>query len=159
MSGTAGHAFHVSGPTGHVATYATPEYVVSHAVEGDVLILDIPATPVFLPALRTATAGLATRLNYGLDAIEDLRVAVDEAATLILAAAQESTTTVNCRFDVTADDLVISIGAERLKPLPDRHSFDWRVLDALAGSVTAETTGELTTVRLSQRLPDIDAAV
>ncbi|HIW61181.1 MAG TPA: hypothetical protein H9881_01880 [Candidatus Stackebrandtia excrementipullorum] len=127
---------------------------MTHAVEGDVLVLDLPATPVFLPVLRTATAGLATRLNYGLDAIEDLRVAVDEAASLILTAAQDPTTVVNCRFDVTTEDLVISIGASDIGPLPDRQSFDWRVLDALAGSVSAETSGGLTTVRLSQRLPD-----
>lgn len=127
---------------------------MSHVVKGDVLILDLPATPVFLPVLRTATAGLATRLNYGLDAIEDLRVAVDEAATLILSSARDSTTMVNCRFDVTSDDLVISIGASGINPLPDRQSFDWRVLDALAGSVSTHTSDGLTTVRLSQQLPD-----
>lgn len=126
---------------------------MSHAVEGDVLILDIPATPNFLSVLRTATAGLATRLNYGLDAIEDLRVAVDEAASLILTAADDPSAVVHCRFDVVAEDLLISIGARGIGPLPDRQSFDWRVLDALAGAVSTDTEDGITTVRLTQPLP------
>lgn len=127
---------------------------MSHAVEGDVLILDIPATPNFLSVLRTATAGLATRLNYGLDAIEDLRVAVDEAAALILTAADDPDAVVHCRFDVADEDLLISIGARGIGPLPNRQSFDWRVLDALAGTVTTDTKDGITTVRLSQPLPE-----
>ena len=34
--------------------------------------------------LRTATAGLAARLDFTLDEIEDLRIAVDEACALLL---------------------------------------------------------------------------
>ncbi|GAA4903606.1 serine/threonine-protein kinase RsbW [Stackebrandtia albiflava] len=126
---------------------------MSHAVEGDVLLLDIPAGTGFLPVLRTATAGLATRLGFGLDAIEDLRVAVDEAAGLMLAAAPGEQTVLRCRFDVTEADLLITIGATGIRPLPDRQSFDWRVLDALAGSVVTEVGDGVTTMRLTQRLP------
>lgn len=125
---------------------------MTHTVDGDVLLLDVPATATFLPVLRTATAGLATRLNFGLDAIEDIRVAVDEAAGLMLAAA-DAGATLHCRFDVTATDLVISIGAPNIGPLPARHSFDWQVLDALAGSVTVDVHAGVTTVRLTQPRP------
>ena len=125
---------------------------MSHTVEGDILLLDLPAATAFLPVLRTATAGLATRLSFGLGAIEDIRVAVDEAAGLMLAAAG-SHVTLHCRFEVTAEDLVISIGAEGIGPLPARHTFDWRVLDALAGSVTTEVVDSVTTVRLTQSRP------
>jgi serine/threonine-protein kinase RsbW len=123
-------------------------------VEGDVLQLDVPAAAQFLPVLRTATAGLATRLSFELDAIEDLRVAVDEAAGLMLAAAGDNGATLHCRFDVTETDLLISIGAADIGPLPKRRSYDWRVLDALAGEVTADVNDGVTTVRLARRRPE-----
>ncbi|HIV57821.1 MAG TPA: hypothetical protein H9902_07675 [Candidatus Stackebrandtia faecavium] len=131
---------------------------MTHAVEGDVLLLDMPTNPTFLPVLRTATAGLATRLSFGIEAIEDLRVAVDEAAGLLLAAAEDDSTVLQCRFDVTDTDLLITIGAYGVGPLPQRRAFDWRVLDALAGSVSTDITDGVTTVQLSQRRPEaIDA--
>ena len=39
----------------------------------------MPANGTYLAVLRTATAGLAARLQMTLDEIEDLRIAVDEA--------------------------------------------------------------------------------
>ena len=39
----------------------------------------MPADGAYLSVLRTATAGLAARLDFTLDEIEDLRIAVDEA--------------------------------------------------------------------------------
>lgn len=128
---------------------------MSHGVDGDVLLLDLPAAPGFLPVLRTATAGLATRLSFGLGAIEDLRLAVDEAAGLMMAAADatDSPVTLHCRFDVTETELLISIGAAGIGALPSRQSFDWRVLDALTGSVDTELHDGVTTVRLTQARP------
>ena len=46
--------------------------------------LRIPADGAFLSVLRTATAGLAARLDFTLDDIEDLRIAVDEACAVVL---------------------------------------------------------------------------
>lgn len=130
---------------------------MSRDVDGDVLLLDLPAAPGFLPVLRTATAGLATRLSFGLDAIEDLRLAVDEAAGLMMAAVDDadSSATLHCRFDVTESELLISIGAAGIGTLPPRQSFDWRVLDALTGSVNTELHNGVTTVRLAQPRPRV----
>lgn len=128
---------------------------MTHAVEGDVLLLELPADGTFLPVLRTATAGLATRLSFGLDAIEDLRVAVDEAAGLMLSAATDEQSALECRFDVTDTDLLISIAASGIGDLPDRRSFDWRVLDALAGSVTTQIENGVTTLSMTQRRPEV----
>jgi serine/threonine-protein kinase RsbW len=51
---------------------------------GDVVELRLPADGAYLSVLRTATAGLAARLDFTLDEIEDLRIAVDEACALLL---------------------------------------------------------------------------
>ena len=47
----------------------------------------MPAEGAYLSVLRTATAGLAARLDFTLDEIEDLRIAVDEACAMLLAQA------------------------------------------------------------------------
>ena len=44
----------------------------------------LPADSAYLSVLRTATAGLAARLDFTLDEIEDLRIAVDEACAMLL---------------------------------------------------------------------------
>ena len=44
------------------------------------------ARDAYLSVLRDATAGLAARLDFTLDEIEDLRIAIDEACAMLLAA-------------------------------------------------------------------------
>ena len=50
----------------------------------DVVELRLPADAAYLGVVRTATAGLAARLDFTLDEIEDLRIAVDEACAILL---------------------------------------------------------------------------
>src|SRR2546430_16011483 len=57
----------------------------------DVVVLVVPADGSYLAVLRTATAGLAARLQFTLDEIEDLRIAVDEACAILLAVAPHQT--------------------------------------------------------------------
>ena len=47
--------------------------------------------PIGAWVLRTATAGLAARLQFTLDEIEDLRIAVDEACAILLSVAPAQT--------------------------------------------------------------------
>src|SRR3954465_12145889 len=59
------------------------------------LELRVPTTPTQLPAVRAMAGDLAMRMDYDLDAVEDLRLAVDEAcATLVLVAAADARLTV-----------------------------------------------------------------
>ena len=56
---------------------------VAQATQDHVTVC-MPAEGAYLSVLRTATAGLAARLDFTLDEIEDLRIAVDEACALLL---------------------------------------------------------------------------
>src|SRR5215207_6909482 len=111
----------------------------------DVVLLTVPADGGYLGVLRTATAGLAARLQFTLDEIEDLRIAVDEACAMLLAVASEKpvlgdTVELSCRFTVTDEALnvetTVPIGSPDEK-LPGGESFAWQVLSALADEVTA----------------------
>ena len=112
--------------------------------------LRIPADSAFLAVLRTATAGLAARLDFTLDDIEDLRIAVDEACAMVLPQAREGSDLV-CSFDLAPTRLTVAVTAECDAPQPpDDGSFAWTVLSALTSEVYAEVEGERLTVRLAR---------
>ncbi|WP_345628702.1 ATP-binding protein [Rugosimonospora acidiphila] len=117
----------------------------------DVVVLVVPADGSYLAVLRTATAGLAARLQFTLDEIEDLRIAVDEACAMLLAVAPTGAE-LTCEFEVTAEALAINVTApvKGSAALPGGQSFAWQVLTALAGKVSADTTDERATIRLTK---------
>src|SRR2546421_12864947 len=99
----------------------------------DVVVLVVPADGSYLAVLRTATAGLAARLQFPLDEIEDLRIAVDEACAILLAVAALDAE-LACRFTVTDDTLTVEAAVPAASPavrLPSGESFAWQVLSAL----------------------------
>jgi serine/threonine-protein kinase RsbW len=104
--------------------------------------LRLPPDSAYLGVLRTAAAGLAARLDFTLDEIEDLRIAVDEACALLLPriAADGDLT---CVFTIEADTLAVEVSARTTDAEPPRRdSFAWTVLSALAGEVDARTDGD-----------------
>lgn len=95
----------------------------------------MPAEGAYLSVLRTATAGLAARLDFTLDEIEDLRIAVDEACAMLLAQAIPGTN-LECAFDLGAQEMTITVSVTAAEPrIPARDTFAWTVLSALAGTV------------------------
>ena len=115
----------------------------------DVVVLVVPADGSYLAVLRTATAGLAARLQFTLDEIEDLRIAVDEASAMLLAVAVGSAE-LTCQFEVTPAALTIEVGVPvpGTAALPGNQSFSWQVLTALAGEVVADTAPGRVAIRL-----------
>jgi serine/threonine-protein kinase RsbW len=108
----------------------------------DVVTVRIPANGAYLAVLRTATAGLAARLDFTLDEIEDLRMAVDEACALLLSGAIAGTD-LTCAFELDGGGLRIAVTiASRDGVLPRRDTFAWTVLTALAGAVDARVDAE-----------------
>jgi serine/threonine-protein kinase RsbW len=123
----------------------------------DVVELRLPAESAYLSVLRTATAGLAARLDFTLDEIEDLRIAVDEACALLLPGAQAGEP-LTCRFTLDADELAIEVVTRSTSGrAPARDSFAWTVLTALAGDVEATADEGSVTVTLRKRRGAPDA--
>ena len=118
----------------------------------DVVVLVVPADGSYLAVLRTATAGLAARLQFTLDEIEDLRIAVDEACAILLSVASAQTE-VTSQFEVTDSALSIDVSVPIIgqATLPGGNSFSWQVLTALAGEVNAQTDGDRAAIRLTKR--------
>ncbi|MDG4833144.1 anti-sigma regulatory factor [Solwaraspora sp. WMMD1047] len=120
--------------------------------EDDVVLLTVPADGGYLGVLRTATAGLAARLHFALDEIEDLRIAVDEACAMLLAVAVPSAE-VECQFTVTDDALTVRVTVPTVAGarLPAESSFAWKVLTALTTSASATLADGRATIALLTR--------
>ena len=101
--------------------------------------LRLPADSAYVSVLRTTTAGLAARLDFPIDDIEDLRIAVGEASAMVLPEADAGSDLV-CRFFMTPGALTVEVEVASARPgTPDYDSFAWQVLSTLATSAEAAT--------------------
>ncbi|MEU6730663.1 anti-sigma factor [Nonomuraea wenchangensis] len=105
----------------------------------DVVSIRLPAASAYLSVLRTATAGLAARLDFTLDEIEDLRIAVDEACAMLLSEAVPGTD-LTAEFELTGQEMQVRVEVATVgSSAPKRDDFAWMVLTALADDVDAVT--------------------
>jgi serine/threonine-protein kinase RsbW len=117
----------------------------------DTVELRLPASGIYLSVLRTATAGLASRLDFTLDDIEDLRIAVDEACAMLLQQAPADTQ-LTCRFELRDDELSVSVSVPtQTGDQPSRDTFAWTVLAALAGTVDSSVEDGVVSISLTKR--------
>ena len=118
----------------------------------DAVQIRLPADSAYLSVLRTATAGLAARLDFTLDEIEDLRIAVDEACAMLLPHAIVSAQ-LTCRFHLDPATLEVTVTIPTTDgALPERDTFSWTVLSALAGEVdTGRDDDRQVWIRLRKR--------
>jgi serine/threonine-protein kinase RsbW len=118
----------------------------------DYVRVRMPAESAYLSVLRTATAGLAARLDFTLDEIEDLRIAVDEACAMLLAQAIPGTD-LECEFELGSDQVTITVSVVAAQArMPARDTFAWTVLSALAGRVDSRLEpGDRVAIVLAKR--------
>jgi len=104
----------------------------------DIVVITLPADSAYLSVLRTATAGLAARLDFTIDEIEDLRIAVDEACAMLLPQAV-SGADITCEFELEDGSIRVSVSVLTDDgEQPSRDTFAWTVLSALAGDVDSD---------------------
>src|SRR5919107_4061325 len=103
----------------------------------DRLELRVPITPMQLPAVRAMAGDLAIRMDYDLDSVEDLRLAVDEAcATLAAISLGDAPLTVV--FETTRAGLHIDAWVPTAPGTEvPRDGFGWAVLATLVDAVDA----------------------
>ena len=102
--------------------------------------LRLPADSAYASVLRTTTAGLAARLDFTIDDIEDLRIAAGEAGALVLPEAEPGSDLI-CEFFLAPGRLTLRLTVESASTsAPDYDSFAWQVLSTLASDAEASTT-------------------
>lgn len=119
---------------------------------GNTVELTVPADSAYVSVLRTVTASLAARIDFTLEEIDDLRIAVDEASALLLPRVVEGSR-LAASFTGDQDTLSITVA---LSPATeddadiDQTSFAWMVLAALADEVSTSPSVSGIAVRLSK---------
>jgi serine/threonine-protein kinase RsbW len=101
--------------------------------------LAVPANPVYVGLIRSAAAHIAAHTDLTLDAIDDLRLAVDEAFAVLIAHKPESGA-VTIKFTIHSEQLDIELTGPAGSPPPDKSSFSWTVLSALVHEVSTQTS-------------------
>lgn len=138
-----------SDPTGtHTAGAPSAESVDPHetATTTDHAVdVRVSAEPSQLPVMRAVVGDLAMRADFDVDAIADLRLAVDEVCSSLVRIAAPSATLL-CRFSTGVDTVSITAEVDSHEAsAPRTNTFSWRVLSALAddvaSSVVAPTNG------------------
>ncbi|MDQ4010478.1 MAG: ATP-binding protein [Actinomycetota bacterium] len=104
------------------------------------VVMQVTAMASELPPLRLVAADLAARADFDLDTVEDLRLAVDEAAAeLVGVAAADAVLTCTLWLDAAQMEVTVSVPAKSGAHVR-QNSFGWRVLTTLVDEV--RVTGE-----------------
>jgi serine/threonine-protein kinase RsbW len=107
----------------------------------DTITVTVPPDPEFLHILRQLTGGVASRLRLTIDDIDDIKLAVDEAASSMLMhlpASSEITVTLDADED-TLRATVSSDAPTEEWPIKDLlGSLSWKVIRGLVGDASAE---------------------
>lgn len=106
--------------------------MVTHDEVRDEVRLAVPATPEFLRLARVTASGLASRLKFSYDEVEDLRLAIDELCFALIGS-RGRPGTVDIRYAVRADALeVVGVGNfDDDQTDPMLASFSEQILTAL----------------------------
>lgn len=125
----------------------------------DEIRLAVPATPEFLRLARVTASGLASRLKFSYDEVEDLRLAIDELCFALIGSRGRSGT-VDISYAVRSDALeVVGVGNfDDDQTDPMLASFSEQILTALVDdyAVYRDEQGRPAFRLVKRRLPTID---
>jgi serine/threonine-protein kinase RsbW len=119
--------------------------------------VSVPARPDFIHVLRSVVGAVAARADFTFDAIDDLRLAVDEASAQLLAFTG-TVTSLTLRITLTDEggiDLIASTDADIASavwpPVGAERTLTWQVLSALADEAHFERYGSAPALRIRKR--------
>lgn len=112
----------------------------------------IPAAAEHVHVLRTVVAAVASRAGGSVDDLADLRLLVDEAATVLLRAAGGATL-LSMTIEPRDPELQVelAVNAPGVEP-PTTDGLSWHVLRGLADEVEALGSADGPAIRIRRRL-------
>src|SRR3954447_13942258 len=109
----------------------------------------LPAENAYVAVLRMAPSGIAARLDFTLDDVDDLKMAVSEACAMVLADATPGGS-MYAEFFLGEGQIEVRVSADSVNDdPPDPGSFAWQVLATTAAQVSAESTDDRVAVSLT----------
>jgi len=133
----------------------------------DTVELTIPCRPEYVGVARLAVLGIASRMPFSYDEVEDVRLAVGEACTHAVERAGSTTATIRIVSTIDAHALVIevaddvAVGTEP-KPPPDgegllgmdQQGLGALLIEILVDEAKIDSRPDGTTVRLKKYAPE-----
>jgi serine/threonine-protein kinase RsbW len=129
-------------PVGQVEVTMFPSATPSRLVGG--VHVRLPADPAQLFVLRSLAASMAIRQDFDLDAVADVKLAVDEMCSGIAVRARPGEPLV---CDFLARDGVIDVTVTTVSTIDEpiaQDTFGWLVLQTLSDSVSSWTEPDVT---------------
>lgn len=127
---------------------AHPNHPLCHSVRVAPVTISIPADAAYINVLRSTVANIATRSSFTLEEIEDLRIAVSEAATLLLPLAE----VITCTLESHDDEVVVTCScAGTGGPRRDFDDLPWVLLEALVDELSTVVTQTGVEIRMCKK--------
>ena len=123
---------------------------------GDVRLV-VPASPEYLRLVRLTAAGLASRLGFTFDEVEDLRIAVDELCFHLLGEpegsgeATDDLRTMDLTYSAGTDVITITGRTGSTGPVPEPSELSEQILDALVDEHDVGGSDGMITFRLKKQ--------
>jgi serine/threonine-protein kinase RsbW len=99
------------------------------------VVVSVPATAGSVHVLRAVVASVAARLDMSIDEVEEMRIAIDEAAVLLLSL-HGPATVLRAELDADAGALTIRLSSDApisdWPPAGTEEAWPWRVISGLA---------------------------
>jgi serine/threonine-protein kinase RsbW len=126
-----------------------------------VVSLAIPADPNYVHILRGVAASVAARLPMSLDDVDDLRLAVDEAAARLLQLPRARRLTIEIAASTDALEVTIETDGDAERwPGPDvKATLPWKILAALGDHVAFERREGTAMIRFRKRVTSFEVRV
>jgi serine/threonine-protein kinase RsbW len=107
-------------------------------VTGETVTVRVPAKAGHLALLRTAVGGFAARDHFTIDQVDDLRMAVEEAAVQLLRHARGDRIDLDVSGTRNGIEVRLHADVQGEEPVIDETSFSWSILRALADELWIE---------------------
>lgn len=113
----------------------------------DSVKIEVPAHASYVAVLRAAVSALASRLTFTIDEVDDLRIAVDEAAALLLPGCVDGDQ-LRCELAMASNEIrcVLSVPVSGHE-IP-KDGFAWLVLNSVAREVATSQDDGRTAISL-----------
>jgi serine/threonine-protein kinase RsbW len=119
--------------------------------------LRVSAEPSQLSVIRAVAGTIAGQADFDLDAIADVRLAMDEACSFLIVRAKPNST-LSCSFQHSPAELRVSISTHTVDGEPSKpRTFGWYVLSTLTDSIGLEHDGDTTTIEFTKSKVGLDA--
>lgn len=112
--------------------------------------LDVPLSTRYASTVRAVAASVCAELGFSVDDIDDLRLGVNEAVSILSDVEQHDDARLHIRFEAAAGAVTVQCsrrGVDRPVVADDIDVLARRILDAVVDDYSVDETGRITVVK------------